>query len=310
MTGLIKTAMALERRVIPPTLHFEQPNLKCGFETSPFYVVSKLTEWKGVPLPRRAGVSAFGIGGTNAHVVLEEAPPFEPQQSRRPAQLLLMSAKSEGALDQLTKGLEARLKKLAADKNPGGPPPDSAASKSAALALDGSVELADMAYTLQTGRRVFKHRRALAVHGVAEAITLLGKPDPKRVFTRDERDPDAPGSVPVPRARRSVCEHGPAALRDGAGVPRGGGSMRGPSPADTRARPPPAALPAAGRRGGGARATHPNDHYPAGAVCVIGSALAKLWLAWGVRPAAVDRPQRRRVPPAVLAGVMSSSRMD
>ncbi|MGO9203154.1 MAG: type I polyketide synthase [Limisphaerales bacterium] len=304
VTGLIKTAMALERRVIPPTLHFEQPNLKCGFETSPFYVVSKLTEWKGVPLPRRAGVSAFGIGGTNAHVVLEEAPPFEPQQSRRPAQLLLMSAKSEGALDQLTKGLEARLKKLAADKNPGGPPPDSAASGSAALALDGSVELADMAYTLQTGRRVFKHRRALAVHGVAEAITLLGKPDPKRVFTRDEREPAPrvaflfPGQgAQYANMGRQLYETEPVFR---AAVDQCAAHLQPIQGLDLRPLlfPPPGDEEAA--RG---QLTQTTITQPA--LFVIEYALAKLWLAWGVRPAAMIGHSVGEYVAAVLAGVMS-----
>ena len=91
MTGLIKTALALQHRLIPPTLHFQKPNPDCEFGSSPFYVVSKLQEWKNGSGPRRAGVSSFGIGGTNAHVVLEESPASETPDVSRPVQLLLLS---------------------------------------------------------------------------------------------------------------------------------------------------------------------------------------------------------------------------
>ncbi|WP_071592438.1 type I polyketide synthase [Kamptonema formosum] len=77
VTGLIKTVQALKHQLIPPSLHFEQPNPKIDFANSPFYVNTKLSEWKVGKTPRRAGVSSFGIGGTNAHVVLEEAPNLE-----------------------------------------------------------------------------------------------------------------------------------------------------------------------------------------------------------------------------------------
>ena len=75
IAGLIKTALALQHRQIPPTLHFEQPNPKINFADSSFYVNTKLSEWEAGPTPRRAGVSSFGIGSANAHVILEEAPP-------------------------------------------------------------------------------------------------------------------------------------------------------------------------------------------------------------------------------------------
>ncbi|WP_337886323.1 polyketide synthase, partial [Fischerella thermalis] len=74
VTGLIKTVQALKNKQIPPSLHFQQPNPQIDFANSPFYVNTKLTEWKTDGTPRRAGVSSFGIGGTNAHVILEEAP--------------------------------------------------------------------------------------------------------------------------------------------------------------------------------------------------------------------------------------------
>ena len=77
--GLIKATLALQHKLIPPSLNFEQPNPKIDFANSPFYVNTTLSEWKSNGTPRRAGVSSFAVGGTNAHVILEEAP--EPLKS-------------------------------------------------------------------------------------------------------------------------------------------------------------------------------------------------------------------------------------
>ncbi|MDH3599288.1 MAG: polyketide synthase, partial [Candidatus Tectomicrobia bacterium] len=98
VAGLIKTVMALQHKMLPPTLHFTQPNPEIDFENSPFYVNTTLSDWKTNGMPRRAGVSSFGIGGTNAHVILEEAPAATPAfrrdetQADRPFQLLVLSA--------------------------------------------------------------------------------------------------------------------------------------------------------------------------------------------------------------------------
>ena len=73
ITGFIKTVLALKHRLIPPSLHFETPNPAIDFENSPFYVATKLQEWKNNQYPLRAGINAFGIGGTNVHMVLEAA---------------------------------------------------------------------------------------------------------------------------------------------------------------------------------------------------------------------------------------------
>src|SRR5208282_2636905 len=83
IASLIKTALALKHKMLPPSLHFTAPNPKIDFAGSPFFVNSKLSQWKAGPTPRRAGVSGFGVGGTNAHVVLEEAPAVEPSRPGR-----------------------------------------------------------------------------------------------------------------------------------------------------------------------------------------------------------------------------------
>ncbi|MGH7994415.1 MAG: type I polyketide synthase, partial [Limisphaerales bacterium] len=160
VTGLIKTALALYHKKLPPSLHFESPNPKIDFGNSPFFVNVKLTEWKYEGTPLRAGVSSFGIGGTNAHLVLEEAPAAKTPEKSRSAQLLLLSAKTETALDQATTNLAAHLR-----QNPG-------------------LNLADAACTLQAGRHEFPHRCMLVARTAGDAMKILETRDPKHIFTR------------------------------------------------------------------------------------------------------------------------------
>ena len=118
VAGLIKMALALHHKVIPASLHFTKPNPKLDLENSPFYVNATLQEWKSKPgIPRRAGVSSFGTGGTNAHVVLEEAPELPPSGPSRPWQLLVLSAKTPEALDRATANLSEHLKQIASCGN-------------------------------------------------------------------------------------------------------------------------------------------------------------------------------------------------
>lgn len=99
VTGLIKAALALKHKQIPASINFTEPNPKIDFANSPFYVNDKLADWKPGPTPRRAGVSSFGVGGTNVHIVLEEAPQTKPSSPARAFQLLPISARSSAALD-------------------------------------------------------------------------------------------------------------------------------------------------------------------------------------------------------------------
>jgi phthiocerol/phenolphthiocerol synthesis type-I polyketide synthase E len=159
VAGIIKTVLALQHELIPPSLHFERPNLQIDFDNSPFYVNSKLSEWRAGDAPRRAGVSSFGLGGTNAHIILEEAPRIGPSGASRSHQLLLLSAKSDAALAQATKNLAEHLRQH----------PD--------------VNLTDVAYTLQTGRRAFDHRRMVVCQDVNDTLAALDPVDPRRVAT-------------------------------------------------------------------------------------------------------------------------------
>jgi acyl transferase domain-containing protein len=151
MAGLLKTILALEHRALPPSLHFASPNPQIDFGAGPFYVNTALTPWESAG-PRRAGVSSFGLGGTNVHAILEEAPVPEPSGAARPWQLLVLSAKSAAALDAMAADLAGYL-----DARPD---------------LDGPG-LADVAWTLQVGRRLFPHRRALVCRDAADARALL-----------------------------------------------------------------------------------------------------------------------------------------
>ena len=165
VASLIKTVQALKHKLLPPSLHFEQPNPEIDFANSPFYVNSTLSEWKTNGSPRRAGVSSFGIGGTNAHVVLEEAPTVGTATASlhsRPAQLLVLSAKTSSALDTATANLLEHL-----NQHP-------------------EVDLADVAYTLQVGRRAFSHGRMLVCRDQEDAVKALSTLEPKRVFTSQD----------------------------------------------------------------------------------------------------------------------------
>ncbi len=108
--GFIKTVLALEKRQIPGTLHFEKPNPNIDFANSPFFVNAKLSDWSSAGPPRRAGVTALGAGGINCHVILEEAPARDLSGESRPWQLLTLSAVTPAALEAQAMNLAAHLK--------------------------------------------------------------------------------------------------------------------------------------------------------------------------------------------------------
>lgn len=170
VTGLIKTTLALKHKQIPPSLHFQEPSPQIDFVNSPFYVNNSLSDWKANinGIPRRAGVSSFGIGGTNAHVILEEAPVVEPSGSSRPWQLLLFSAKTSTAIETMTTNIAAHLQQHT------------------------SLNLADVAYTLQVGRRAFNHRRMVVCQYLDDAVKVLSSQDPQRVFTHYQKPCNRP----------------------------------------------------------------------------------------------------------------------
>jgi amino acid adenylation domain-containing protein len=156
VTGLIKASLAVKSGVLPASLHVTQPNPALELPGSPFFIADHRQEWAGQDGPRRAGVSAFGFGGTNVHLVLEQAPESETVAPTRRNQLLLLSTRSAAALgrarDKLAEHLEAHPEQ----------------------------SLADIAFTLQAGRRPFPHRIAVVAGSHVEAVAALRKQNVER----------------------------------------------------------------------------------------------------------------------------------
>jgi len=166
VAGLIKASLALRHHLLPPSLHFEKPNPEIDFENSPFYVNTQLRTWNRGSAPRRAGVSSFGIGGTNAHAVIEEAPPFEASGPSKPWQVFPLSAKTRSALDTTASNLAEHL-----DRHP-------------------ELNIADVAFTLQVGRKAFNHRRVLVCQGRTDAVNALRNTDSRSILASDQEVKD------------------------------------------------------------------------------------------------------------------------
>jgi amino acid adenylation domain-containing protein len=169
--GVIKTALALKEEQIPSNVGFETPNPSIDFANSPFRVANEHVTWPRVPgAPRIAGVSSFGVGGTNAHVILAEPPVPAVSGRSRSKQLFLLSAKSKTSLDAMTDNLRTWL-----ETHP-------------------EASLADAAYTLQVGRRHFKHRRLIVGGSHGELIEAIANKDTNLTGTRELHEA-APGVV-------------------------------------------------------------------------------------------------------------------
>lgn len=159
VTGLIKTSLSIYHNRLVPSLNYNRPNPKMDFIDSPFEVNTECESWPETGYSRRAAVSSFGIGGTNAHVILEQAPEPEASSDSRPWQLISLSARSRQAVLQATHNLTKFLEQ------------------------NRDANLADVAYTLHQGRRQFSHRRILVVKDTEDAIKTFKAEDPKRLFT-------------------------------------------------------------------------------------------------------------------------------
>lgn len=163
IAGLVKTVLALQHRQIPPQLHLEQLNSKISLEASPFFIPTTLQTWTGDhqnDSQRLAGVSSFGFGGTNAHVILAEAPKIEMQTKQElPCQLLPLSARSPVALQALAQSYRAFLES----------------------AMAQNYSLVDICYTASVRRSHHSYRLAVVGHSHSELVEQLGiflsKPD-------------------------------------------------------------------------------------------------------------------------------------
>jgi acyl transferase domain-containing protein len=280
VAGLIKIVLALKHKELPPSLHFTRPNPKIDFANSPFYVNASLREWENGNGPRRAGVSSFGIGGTNAHVVLEEAPAPRDTGPSRDWKMLLWSARTRSALEKMTDNLADYLQQ------------------------NTSVNLADVCYTLITGRKTFEYRRLLVCRDAADAWAALVARDSSRLLTHTQK----------PQSRAVVFMFsGQGAQRANMGrrlyeteitfrehvdrcceilVPHLGFDLR------TVLYPANDQIEAAENRLVQTAITQP-------ALFVTEYALAQLWSSWGVRPGAMIGHSLGEYVAACLAGVFS-----
>jgi acyl transferase domain-containing protein/acyl carrier protein len=199
ISGLIKTVLALKHKNIPPSLHYKTPNPRIDFKSSPFYVNTRLLQWKNHKYPLRAGVSSFGIGGTNIHLILEEWPGdsrqtvedrkqktgdrvqsqarggISPPCHSRQYQLIMLSAKTYSSLDNMTKNLAEHFKKNLLNRDNRENP------------LNPGLTLADAAYTLKVGRPLFPYRRMAVCSNVNEAVDILSpenQDDPSPLASR------------------------------------------------------------------------------------------------------------------------------
>jgi acyl transferase domain-containing protein/acyl carrier protein len=281
VAGLIKTVLALKHRELPPSLHYQKPNPRIDFASSPFYVNAALKPWPAGATPRRAGVSSFGIGGTNAHVILEEAPAARASGPARPWQVLPLSAKTPSALETQTAELTAHLKAH----------PEQA--------------LADVAWTLQQGRKALEHRRIVVCSDRAEALRVLEEKDAQRTFSLSA-GPQPPsvvfmfagGGAQYVDMGRGLYQSEPA-FREAVDTccellrPRLGFDLR------------PVMYPPDSAKQEEAQARMKRTSVALPALFTIEYAMAKLWAAWGIQPEAMIGHSLGEYAAACLSGVFS-----
>jgi acyl transferase domain-containing protein len=284
VAGVLKTALALRHKLIPPSLHFEQPNPKIDFDNSPFYVNTKLSEWEMTDAPRRAGVSSFGIGGTNAHAILEEAPQIAPAKTientkpTRPWQLLILSAKTETALETMTVNLAEHLQ-----QHP-------------------ELDFADVVHTLQVGRRTFSHRRMLVCRDGAESAAALKSPDAGAIAFQEQTDRQATFLFPGQGSQyanmgRELYQVEPKFRAE---IDRCAELLQPHLGLDLRT----ILYPEEGSEES-AQAQLQQTYLTQPALFAIEYALAKLWMSWGIKPQAAIGHSIGEYVAACLAGVFS-----
>lgn len=278
--SLIKVAEAMGHQTLPPLTNFESPNPTLDLPGTPFYLSGEATPWISNGEPRLAGVSSLGVGGTNAHLIVEEAPAQSTPEPSQPWQLLLLSAKTEPALEQMTDDLAEHLK------------------------CEPSQELADIAYTLQVGRSRLPQARAIVVRGREDAPQVLATRGPDSVWSRrDSKEAPAvvfmfPGAgTQHPNMGRDLYESEPVFRQHADECFR---LLESSFDFDfkTLIYPNEAEVAAAAEK-----LSQPSFSMPA--IFLTEYALAQLWLSWGVEPAAMTGHSLGEYTAACLAGVFS-----
>ncbi|MEZ5750573.1 MAG: SDR family NAD(P)-dependent oxidoreductase [Paracoccaceae bacterium] len=280
VASMVKVALALHHKEIPPSLGYEAPNPTIDFENSPFMVNAALTPWDGRGSPRRAGVNSLGVGGTNAHVILQEAPAREPSgESDWPFQVLTLSARNKTSLDQAGKNLAAHLR-----ANP-------------------DQDLADVAWTLHKGRRAFDKRLVVVAETHEQAADLLESGNQRRVFTHTAlENPDVVFMFPGGGAQyagmaRDLYETEPVFAE---WMDKGLAILQPRLDYDIRSL----WLPEPGAEGAADEVLKkPSVQLPL--IMITEYALAQMFMAWGVQPSALVGHSMGENTAACLAGVLS-----
>ena len=169
IAGLVKAVLVLVHKSVPPSVNYVRTNPQIDLESSPFYINRQAVSLEGSPRPLLASVSSFGVGGTNAHLVLEEAPERPSLGRAETWTIIPLSAKTERARDEYATRLAG------------------------AMRANGDLKLADIAYTFQAGRKRFKHRSFVVCRSAAEALEKLGQPELPHPGESDR--PGRPGEV-------------------------------------------------------------------------------------------------------------------
>jgi acyl transferase domain-containing protein/thioesterase domain-containing protein len=281
MAGLIKAVLAMEHRQIPPSINYDRPNPEIDFAASPVFVNTKLVPWKGPNgAPLRAGVTALGAGGTNAHMILEEGPARAPSSRSRAHQLVAFSARTEAALERMTDGLVAHLR------------------------AHPQLELADAAYTLLVGRKQFSHRRTVVARNAADLLVTLEKRDPKRIATQAQSKSAGSIAFMFPGGGAQYAGMGQELYQTEPVYKEALDHCLGALPAAAAATvrsllfPPPGEVEAASRK-----LEQPSLTLPA--LFATEYAMAKLLMSWDLIPGALIGHSMGEYVAAALAGVIS-----
>ncbi|WP_084195840.1 hybrid non-ribosomal peptide synthetase/type I polyketide synthase [Streptosporangium amethystogenes] len=273
VAGLIKTVMALKDGTLPASLNFSAPNPRIDFDGTRFYVNTESRAWPTGDGPRRAAVSSFGMGGTNAHVILEEAPRIPPRDTADDPELLVLSARTPSALDAVTERLGDHLR-----DHP-------------------EVSLASAATTLRLGRRELDHRRTLVSADRKAAVEILTAKDPQRLRSGTARRTRGVAFV--------FPGQGSQYPAMGAGLYRREGVFRATVDLCSEFLRPHLGLDLRDVLYAGDGSTLQQTWLTQPALFVTEYALARHLMEWGVRPAAMAGHSIGEYVAACLAGVFS-----